>query len=418
MRNKILIFGIGAALLILLVAGSFSVGLFVGGTLPKQDSPTAVALLEETVAKVLETNTPQETSTPADLEDLFEPFWQSWDLVHDLYVDQPVDNELMMQGAIRGMMDSLGDEHSSYMNPDEQRQASMPIEGEYEGIGAWVDTTGEYLTITSPMRDSPAEEAGLQPGDQIIAIDGEDMTGIDGSLVIRKVLGPAGTSLTLTILREDEPEPFDVTLKRAKIILPVVESEMLEGNIAYLNLFSFSDNATEMVIDALQELMDQDPDGLILDLRFNPGGDRDVAVEVTSQFIGDGVIMYQVYGDGSRDTFEAVEGGLATEIPLVVLINGGSASGSEIVAGAVQDYERGSLVGTTSFGKGSVQNWIPLVNEEGLVRVTIARWLTPDGRTIHDIGVVPDFEVEITEEDIQNEHDSQLEKAIELLTNP
>lgn len=418
MRNKILIVGIGAALLILLVAGSFSIGMFIGGTLPGQGSPTAVALLEETVAKVLETNSPQETSTPADQKDLFEPFWQSWDLVHELYIDQPVDDELMMQGAIRGMMDSLGDQHSSYMNPDEQRQASLPIEGEYEGIGAWVDTTGEYLTITSPMRDSPAEEAGLQPGDQIIAIDGEDMTGIDGSLVIRKVLGPAGTSLTLTILREDEPEPFDVTLNRAKIILPVVESEMLEGNIAYLNLFSFSDNATEMVKDALKDLMDQDPVGLILDLRFNPGGDRDVAVAVTSQFIGDGVIMYQVYGDGSRDTFEAIEGGLATEIPLVVLINGGSASGSEILAGAVQDDNRGYLVGTTTFGKGSVQNWVPLVNDEGLVRVTIARWLTPNGRTIHDIGLKPDFEVEITEEDIQNEHDSQLEKAIELLSNP
>jgi carboxyl-terminal processing protease len=418
MSKKILIFGIGAAILIILLAGSFSIGMLVGGGVPEEESPTTAALLQDTVEKVLESNPAQETSTPADLEELFDPFWQSWDLVHELYIDQPVDDEAMMQGAIRGLMDSLGDQHSSYMDPDQHRQASMPIEGEYEGIGAWVDTTGEYLTITSPMRDSPAEKAGLQPGDQIIAIDGEDMTGIDGSLVIRKVLGPAGTSLTLTIFREGEPEPFDVTLKRSKILLPAVESEMLENDIAYLQLFSFSDDATEEVKNALKELLDQDPVGLILDLRFNPGGDRDTAVEITSQFISDGAIMYQVYGDGSRDTFDAVKGGLATEIPLVVLMNGGSASGSEILAGAVQDYERGFLVGTKSFGKGSVQNWIPLVDDQGLVRVTIARWLTPNGRTIHDVGLEPDFVIEITDEDIENERDSQLEKAIELLTNP
>ncbi|GAG33145.1 unnamed protein product, partial [marine sediment metagenome] len=252
----------------------------------------------------------------------------------------------------------------SYMDPDQHRQANMPLEGEYEGIGAWVDGTGEYLTIVSPMPDSPAEEAGLKPGDQIIAIDGEDMTGIDGSLVIRKVLGPAGTSLTLTIYREGEPEPFDVTLKRARIILPAAESEMLDENVAYVKLNNFSTDATEELVEHLDELLSQEPVGLILDLRNNPGGDRDTAVEVSSQFIGDGVIMYQVYGDGSRDTFEAVKGGLATDIPIVVLVNEGSASASEIVAGAIQDYERGTLVGMLTFGKGSVQNWIPLVDDQ------------------------------------------------------
>jgi carboxyl-terminal processing protease len=329
-----------------------------------------------------------------------------------------VNDEAMMQGAISGMMKSLGDQHSSYMDPDQHRQANIPLNGEYDGIGAWVDATGEYLTIVSPMTDSPAEKAGLKPGDQIIAVDGEDMTGIDGSLVIRKVLGPAGTSLTLTIFREGEPEPFDVTLKRARIILPIVESEMLEGNIAYVKLNNFSGNATEILIDHLEELLPQEPVGLILDLRYNPGGDRDTAVEVASQFIGDGVIMYQVYGDGSRDTFEAVEGGLATDIPIVVLINEGSASASEIVAGAIQDYKRGTLVGMLTFGKGSVQNWISLVDDQGLVRVTIARWLTPNGRTIHELGVEPDVIIELTEEDFEAERDPQLDKAIELLTNP
>lgn len=379
---------------------------------------TASTVLQETVEDILQTEPPQATSTPAELKDLFDPFWQSWDLVHDLYIDQPVDDKLMMQGAIKGMMESLGDQHSSYLDPEQFRQSNMEIDGEYEGIGAWVDTTGEYLTIVSPMPGSPAEKAGLKPGDQIIGIDGEDMTGIDGSLVIRKVLGPAGTSLTLKIFREGEPEPFDVTLERARIVLPTVDYEMLEGNIAYTKLYSFSENATQEFTAALSDLMDQEPVGLILDLRNNPGGVRDVAVEIASQFIGDGVIMYQAYGDGSRDTFEAVPGGLATEIPLVVLINEGSASGSEIVAGAIQDYDRGTVVGMVSFGKGSVQNWIPLDNEQGLIRVTIARWLTPNGRTIHDLGVEPDIEVDYTEEDFLNDLDPQLEKAIGILSQP
>jgi carboxyl-terminal processing protease len=427
MSKKILVFGFAAVITLLLVVGSFSIGMYVGGGISASETPsgtassaasTASTLLEETVGDILETKSPQETSTPADLEQLFDPFWQSWDLVHEIYIDQPVDDELMMQGAIKGMMESLGDQHSSYMDPEQHRQANIPLDGGYEGIGAWVDATGQYLTITSPMPDSPAEKAGLRPGDQIIAIDGEDMTGIDGSLAIRKVLGPAGTSVILTIFREGEVEPFDVTVERAHIVVPAVQSEILDGGIAYVKLFSFSENANEEISAALKELIDQEPTGLIFDLRNNAGGFRDVAVEITSQFIDDGVVMYQEYGDGSRDTFEAIKGGLATDIPLVVLVNEGSASASEIVAGAVQDYERGILVGKLTFGKGSVQNWIPLADNQGLLRVTTALWLTPNGRMIHKLGVEPDFEVDYTEEDFVNDIDPQLEKAIEILTNP
>jgi carboxyl-terminal processing protease len=418
MSKRFLLFGVGAAIVLLLVVGSFSVGMFVGGVFADEETPTTSAVLQSTVESVLSTTVPGSVATPANTEELFEPFWQSWDLVHDIYIDQPVDDEALMQGAIRGLMDSLGDQHSSYMNPDQYRQANLPLQGGYEGIGAWVDPNAEYLTIISPMPDSPAEEAGLISGDQIIAVDGEDMTGIDGNLVIRKVLGPAGTSLTLTVLREGDPEPFDVTLKRAHIEIPAVESEMLEDDIAYIKLFNFSATATEEISDALKELIDQEPQGLILDLRNNPGGERDAAVEIASQFVSEDVIMYQEYGDGSRDTFETVKGGQAKEIDLIVLVNEGSASGSEIVAGVIQDYERGALVGTTTFGKGSVQNWVPLVDDQGAVRVTIARWLTPNGRTIHGSGIEPDYIIEMTEEDFEADRDPQLDKAIELLTNP
>jgi carboxyl-terminal processing protease len=420
MKKKFWLYLLAGLLAIILLTGTFSTGMFLGGVLAAdgnevsiEDIPLALPSLtpgrQEPAA-----DTPQ-AAEPVDREELFEPFWQSWDIVHDQYVDQPLDDEALMRGAIRGLMEALGDQHSSYMDPDQYRQANIPMEGEYEGIGAWVDTNTEYLTIVSPMPDSPAEKAGLKPGDQIIAIDGEDMTGIDGNLVIRRVLGPAGTKVTLTIFREEAEEPFDVVVERANIVVPSATGEMLADGIAYVKIYTFGDNTMDELRSALEELLAQEPAGLVVDLRNNPGGALRTAIEVASEFVGEGVIMYEEYGDSTRDTFQAMRGGLATEIPLVVLINEGSASASEIVAGAIQDHERGLLVGMTSFGKGSVQNWIPLKDDQGAVRVTIARWLTPDGRTIHEQGLEPDVVVELTEEDVAAERDPQLDKAIELL---
>jgi len=417
MKSKTLIYIVGGIVALMLLAGTCSAGFLVGRTF----APETQAVSEVLPAigdNPVEVSTPiaAEEATPDDLEALFKPFWQTWGIVDDQFVEQPVDEEALMRGAIRGMLESLGDEHTSYMDPDQFHQANIPMNGEYEGIGAWVDPTGEYLVIISPMPDSPAEEAGLQPGDVIIAVDGEDMTGIDGNLIIRKVLGPAGSIVTLTIHREDDSEPFDVEVKRARITIPSVDSEMLEDDIAYIQLINFGDSSTAELRDALKDALKENPAGLILDLRNNGGGYLTSAVEVASEFIGDGVILYEEYGDGSRDTYDALRGGLATDINMVVLINEGSASASEIVAGAIQDHDRGLLVGATSFGKGSVQNWIPLPEEQGAVRVTIARWLTPNERTIHQIGLEPDYIVVITEEDIESERDPQLEKAIELLT--
>jgi carboxyl-terminal processing protease len=356
-----------------------------------------------------------EAGTPADLESLFTPFWEAWKIVHDEYVDQPVDDTVLMQGAIQGMLDSLGDPYTSYMDPTTYFQLDSQLEGGYQGIGAWVDTDSEFLTIISPMPDSPAEKAGLQPGDEIIAIDGEDMTGIDGNLVIRRVLGPAGTRVLLTIRRESAPDPFDVEVIRAEIVIPSVQHEMLEGSVGYIQLFQFGNDTARDLRAAIQELENDDAKSLILDLRYNGGGLLTSSIDVASEFIADGVILYQEYGDGSRDTHRAKSGGLATDIPLIVLINEGSASASEIVAGAIQDYERGLIIGTTYFGKGSVQLPIKLSDDQGAVRVTIARWLTPDERQIAGIGIEPDVQVELTEEDVAAERDTQLEKALELL---
>jgi carboxyl-terminal processing protease len=348
---------------------------------------------------------------------LFAPFWQAWKIVHDNYVDQPVDDVVMMRGAIKGMLEALGDQHTSYMDPFEYKDfTSTYIEGEYEGIGAWVSTDKEYLTITNPMPGSPAEKAGLQPGDQIIAIDGNDMTGIDPELVRRKVLGPKDSKVVLTILREGTDKSFDVEITRASIQVPSVTSQMLDGNVAYVQIYTFGDKTTSELRKALQDLIAQKPVGLILDLRNNGGGLLQTAIEVVSEFIGNGVVMYEEYGDGRRITYDALPGGLGTEVPMVVLVNKWTASASEIVAGAIQDYGRGLLVGEKTFGKGSVQSSTPLTNDQGAVRVTIARWLTPEERQIHQKGLTPDVEVALTDDDIKADKDPQLDKAVELLT--
>jgi carboxyl-terminal processing protease len=398
---------------IFLLAGAFSGGLIVGWLIP---SATNLETLPVPTEEPQVAPEPQ-PSTDTQLDKLFEPFWEAWQIVHKQFVDQPVDDLKLMQGAIRGMLDALGDQHTGYMTPMEYQQATTPLDGSYTGIGAWVDTSGDLLTIISPMPDSPAERAGLKSGDEIIAIDGEDVTRSDPSVVLQSVLGPEGTSVVLKIQRHEPEETLEFTIVRERITIPSIESKMLENKIGYVALYSFAETTSEDLELALRQILAEEPVGLILDLRDNSGGYVDTAIEVISQFIPSGVIMIEKLGSGEEIPFEAIPGGLATEIPLVVLVNGGSASASEIAAGAIQDAERGKIVGTTTYGKGSVQNWIPLDNDQGAVKVTIARWLTPAGRLIHEIGLTPDIVVEITEDDIAAERDPQLEKAIELLLN-
>jgi carboxyl-terminal processing protease len=402
--NKILI-GCGIAVLLL---GCLAFG-FIGGYVSHN---LAIKL---PLATSTTTTTTINTSTSTD--ELFKPFWEAWKIVHDEYLVQPVDDEKMMQGAIRGMMDSLGDPHSGYMDPVEYSDAAAPLEG-YSGIGAWVNTEGKYLTITEPMKGSPAESAGIKAGDQIIAIDGVDMTGTLAELARQKVLGAAGTQVVLTIQREGVEQPFDVTVTRAQITIPSTEYKMLDNNIAYVRLNAFSDTTGDELHTAVKELLAQNPKGLILDLRYNSGGYLDAAIQVGSEFLPDGVVAYEEYGDGTRNTFNVTGNGAATDIPMIVLVNEWSASASELVAGALQDRGRAKLVGVTTYGKGTVQNWISLSDNEGAVRVTIARWLTPNNRNVTGTGLTPDIEVKISDADAQAGIDSQLNRAVEILSQP
>jgi carboxyl-terminal processing protease len=418
MKSRVFTTIIVISVAVVLLAGACSAGFVAAQVIMPQSSQSALSFFQGTAAPVTSTDI-QDTGTPADLEETFVPFWQAWDLVHDQYVDQPVDNQALMRGAIKGMLESLDDPHTAYLDPDQNKALNTQLKGEenYEGIGAWVDINSDYLTIISPMPGSPAEKAGLRTGDKIYAIDGEDMTSIDGDVVRKKVLGPAGSTITLTILREGE-ELFDVQITRASINIPSLESRMLENNIGYIHLYIFGDETRDELRSAINNLQAKDAKSMILDLRYNGGGYLTTAIDVASEFIDEGVVMYEEFGDGERKTYNAKRGGLATDIPLVVLINEGSASAAEIVAGAIQDRDRGTLVGVTSFGKGSVQIPTELKNDQGAVRITIARWLTPDGRTIHGVGLTPDIEVPITDEDRTNKIDPQLDKAIEILSQP
>ncbi len=413
--NKTLKYIFVALVVIVIALGSFAGGFVSGHMLPFTGLPI---VQDGQISMPAPTTSPeQQAATPEDVQVLFAPFWEAWNLVHENYVDQPVDDIALMRGAISGMMAALGDEHSTYMDPEDFKNANASLEGAYEGIGAYVDTTTEYLTITSPIPGSPAERAGLQPGDQVVAIDGEDMTGTPAEAARLKVLGPAGTTVELTILREGEADLLKFTVTREKITVASSSGKMLENDIAYIQVTTFGSSTTPELLATLKDLMAQNPKGIILDLRYNGGGYLQTAVEVTSQFIGEGVVLYEQYGDGTRTTYDVIPGGLATDekIPMVVLINEGSASASEIVAGALQDLGRAKLVGVTSYGKGSVQNWIPLSGDNGAVRITIAKWLTPNEKTIHHIGLTPDFEVDMTAEDRQAGLDPQLDKAVEVL---
>jgi len=405
---------IGIFISVILLSGTFAGGFIVGHLMPatvqlpfSNEIPTPYAPPTAT--------TEQQASTPSELQTLFVPFWEAWNIVHEQYVDQPIDDIALMRGAIRGMMDTLGDEQTFYMEPSVYDNATSQLEGEYEGIGAYVDLDSDYLTIVSPIAGSPAEAAGLKPGDKIVAVDGEDMTGVNPEQVRQKVIGPAGTDVKLSVTREGESQLMEFTITRAVINISSVTGELLENDIAYIDINTFGDKTTAELRATLDELLAQNPKGIIIDLRFNPGGYLHTSVEVASEFIEDGVILYEQYGDGTRDTYRALDNVQATDLPIVVLINEGSASASEILAGAFQDYGRATLVGVKSYGKGSVQQWMPLSNDQGAARVTIARWLTPNERAIDHVGLTPDVYVTITEEDYTAERDPQLDAAIQTL---
>jgi len=366
-----------------------------------------------------ETERQEETSIPTPAnedEEAFQLFWEVWGLVqHNFYGELP-DMQEVTYAAVHGMLFTLDDEYTAFMEPDIAAVMAEDATGEFEGIGAFVDMDEENkLEIVGTFEGGPAEGAGLLAGDRVLEVDGVSIVGSTLYEAIGLIRGPAGTEITLLIEREGVPEPFKVTLTRARLEIPIIKVEMRDDGVGYIGLREFSATATERVEQGLEELLAQEPRGIILDLRQNPGGWLDQAVDVADLFLDDGVIVVERWSDGNEKTFEADPGDTGEDVPLVVLVNGSSASASEIVAGALQDQERAILIGEPTFGKGSVQRPFTLSDGSEL-RVTIALWFTPNDQAIHGQGLTPDIEVPWPEEeDLEPDADPQLERAVEYL---
>ncbi len=354
------------------------------------------------------------------LEPSFEIFWESMNLLYrDFYGEIPPSDEVTYS-AIRGVLNRLDDPHTSFMAPEEAESFRTSMQGNFEGIGARVawDEEHDAVRITEPFENQPAWIAGLRRGDLILAVDGQKLAGSNLTDAIMLIRGEKGSVVVLTILREGVDEPFDVEVTRDRIEIPTVATESVGDNdeIAYIRLNSFNENAGSQVKRALVDALARNPKGLIFDLRGNTGGLLREAVKVTSFFLEDGTVLIERFADGTEKVYTTEGKAIAKDIPLAILVNGGSASASEIVAGAVQDADRAPLIGETTFGKGSVQLPHPLSNG-GILRVTIARWFTPNDRTIDGTGLEPDIPIEFSDEARKAGDDPQLEEAIDYLSD-
>ncbi|HEY5714711.1 MAG TPA: S41 family peptidase [Candidatus Gracilibacteria bacterium] len=345
-------------------------------------------------------------------------FWDTWGAMEAnfLYKDK-IKAQDLIYGATKGMIDALGDPYTSFLNPKDTDKFEENLSGEFQGIGAEIGIREERLTVISPLKKSPAELAGLRSGDQIYQIDGESTINITLEEAVLKIRGPKGEKVTLTVIREGERKPLDIVVVRDNIVIQAVEWRK-EDDLAVIEISSFGNNVVREFSQVVSEIMLESPRGIILDLRNNPGGLLPDSVKVAGDFMPDKVIVKTrglSYG-GSSELRSGREGAFA-DLPLVVLANEGSASASEIFAGAVQDHHRGVIIGQKTYGKGSVQQVIPMFDGSSL-KVTILEWLTPEGRSIHDIGIQPHEEVERTFENIDEGVDPQMERAIQIINNP
>jgi carboxyl-terminal processing protease len=368
--------------------------------------------------------------TPATEDEAFQPFWDAYHAIRDRFALGPVDRKAVIEGAIRGMVEAIGDPYSTYLSSEEFRLTLQGVSGEFEGIGAEIGTVngaGETtdctefgpdcrLVVVAPIEGSPAEKAGLKPGDVITKVDGSSLDGLSPDEARDRIRGKKGTAVTLTIERAGRT-PFDVAITRDVIHQrEVISADYADGEVGYVRLTGFSENGADRFVDAVQAAIDKGQTRLIVDLRGNPGGFVTAARTVASAFVAKGPVFWEEDAQGNQTPTDSLGDGIATDpaIQVVVLIDRGSASASEIVAGALQDTGRATIIGETSYGKGTVQQWIELENDTGGMKLTVAKWLTPDKRWIHKVGVVPDIPVEVPA-DTPAGDDPVLDRAVEFL---
>lgn len=374
---------------------------------------------------------------PVSVTTDFSLFWDVWQRVFQYYIDaKDIEPQKLVEGAIRGMVNAVGDPYTTFLPVKENNEFKQDLGGQFEGIGAQLGLKDNHIIVIAPLKGTPAEKAGIKPGDWIIKVNDEDTVGWTIPQAVTKIRGPRGTKVSLQILHTSSDKPADITITRDTILVPSVDSWMktagevteitglpeftklknLKGTVAYLHLSRFGDHTNEDWDKAVNEIKGKVANGsvrgLIFDLRNNPGGYLDGSVWIASEFLEKGTVVSQVNSDGSKQDYPVVRRGRLLDIPMVVLINQGSASAAEIVSGALRDYARGKLVGETSFGKGSVQTPQELTGG-GALHVTTGKWLLPKGDWIHKKGITPDVLVKM--EDYTASTDAQLAKAIELI---
>lgn len=336
-----------------------------------------------------------------------------WELLEREHIDAgTLDPAVLTDGAIRGMLEATGDEYASYLDPDQYSFQRQDIQGYFEGIGAEVTMRNGLITVVAPIPDTPADEAGVKSGDVLLEIDGESVDGWDLFQAINRIRGEKGTPVRLLVRRKNTGEAVELEIIRGVIQLESVQLTMLVGRIGHLKVASFSGTSREELERAMERFERSRGLGLVVDIRNNPGGLLSSVVDVTSQFVDEGLVLYQLDGQGNRRDWNASSGGLALDVPMVVLINGFSASASEVFAGAITYHGRAPTIGVTTFGKGSVNNLWPL-RDGSAVFFTIGRWYTPDGQLIEGEGIDPDIVLESLDDDSE---DLQLDLAIEELT--